>query len=109
MGMIKKSCMLYSDSNISASAPDPKSFVIRDALQVGKHVIVSIYYPDCDNFEGNKILVFVNTTIKVIKDMKEIDPHFSKDLMSPFARFAPTEVGKVVAVLFAQQLNFLGV
>ena len=106
MGLFKKNCMLYSNPGIDASAPDPKSFLIIEALQVGKHVVLNIKYPNCNNYEGNKILVFVNTTIEIIKSMKEIDPHFSKDLMSPFARFAPTDLGKIAAVIFAKQINF---
>ena len=40
--------------------PQPRRFNIIDTLSIGKYLIVTINYPDCKNYEGNKILVYEN-------------------------------------------------
>ena len=61
--------------------------------------MVRINYPDCHNYEGNKILVFLDTTREELEKQKAIDPHFSDnpDFISPVARFEPTVRGLVMA------------
>lgn len=38
--------------------PDPMNFSIDNSFQVKKHVVVLINYPNCTNFNGDKICVF---------------------------------------------------
>jgi len=75
--------------------PNPLNYDILRSKQVGKNVVMEVLYPDCKNYEGRKILVFANTTIRKITDQGILDPHFSenKKYISPFARFEPTNVG----------------
>lgn len=75
--------------------PDPQRFRIVRIEQVGKFVIVKIQYPNCTNYEGNKVLVFEGVSIRTLKTLTAIDPHFcdSPRHLSPVARFEPTERG----------------
>lgn len=86
------------------SAPDPINFEILEIIQVKNHVVAKIKYPDCTNFEGIKICLFVYTTISYICGLKSIDPHFSEDSDSPFARFKPNEVGWKMAIEMAKMI-----
>lgn len=109
MGLFRKSCMLQrgktSDSIVIELAPNPESFVIQELLQIGKQLIVKINYPGCNNFEGNKILLFKGLDKDVFLNMKSIDPHFAKEGISPFARFQPTQEGWEAAILLASLIS----
>jgi len=89
--------LIYTENNInkSFSNPRPDNYTIKLFEQIGNHVIIQIQYHDCTNYEGLKILVFENCTIKNLTDQKLIDPHFSEDkrFFSPVARFEPTPKG----------------
>lgn len=84
--------------------PNPNNFEITRLEKVLRFVVVMIKYPDCNNYEGNKILVFEGVPTKTILNQKSIDPHFcnSKTHPSPVARFEPTEKGWSYAVKFCQ-------
>ncbi|QDJ96553.1 hypothetical protein Xoosp13_367 [Xanthomonas phage Xoo-sp13] len=78
--------------------PVPDNFKIIEWYAEHNNCAIRINYPDSDNYEGNKILVFLNTKISTILDAKVIDPHFSDDgSLSPFARFEPTIMGWIAA------------
>lgn len=105
MGMFRKNCCLYStNTTIEATAPNPREFSILESFQVGTTVVTWIKYPNCTNYEGNKVVVFKNTTIKNLERRKEIDPHFSSEVNSPFARFEPTLNGLKAAITLAELL-----
>ena len=92
--------------------PNPHNFKVQQTLQLGKLTIAQVVYPDCTNYEGNKILVF-ELTAEQVRDMKVIDPHFSRIAphLSPIARFVPTERGWEMALNFAKivhQLETIG-
>lgn len=80
------------DTSIDLS-PNPSRFNIVEAYSSGSNVAIKITYPNCKNYEGKKILVFRDTTIKRIRNQSKIDPHFSETELSPFARFEPTVIG----------------
>lgn len=83
--------------------PDPRNFKILSSAKVGKLVIAVIEYPDCENYEGKKILVFEKMTEKRLHKMKVIDPHFCKtNKSSPVARFEPTPRGAKMAWEFCE-------
>jgi len=85
--------------------PNPANFNITIIDEVGSHVVAWINYPDCTNFEGNKILVFENISQEQVLNAEKIDPHFYQDdSMSPIARFEPTEKGWHRAMLFVATL-----
>jgi hypothetical protein len=78
---------------------------------VGTVAVVLVRYLDCTNFEGKKILVFKDAN-QLLKELNtglpntlRLDPHFSKSLDSPFARFKPTTEGWAFALKFAALLS----
>jgi hypothetical protein len=75
--------------------PNPSNYIIKRSWEKNGNLLIEINYPDCINYEGNKILLYKNTTLKELKKQKYIDPHFSenKKFKSPFSRFEPTENG----------------
>ena len=89
---------------VNDNNPDPTKYKILQNIQVGNHLVIKINYPDCKNYEGNKILVFENCTLEDLKNQKIIDPHFSdnKNFKSPIARFEPTGRGWTWACNFVK-------
>jgi hypothetical protein len=121
---------LYSSSRLSASSydkscnsckpqaavaplkfpnPNPSNYEILRAEQTGRNLVVEVRYPDCTNYEGRKILVFLKTGLKQLQDQGSIDPHFSNNqyMKSPFARFEPTERGWNEALRTAKMQELL--
>lgn len=84
--------------------PNPAHFKISRCEAVGTFVVVLVEYPDCVNYEGMKILVFEGVTVKKIKSLKSMDPHFcnSHEHISPIARFVPTSKGWDYALKFCR-------
>lgn len=89
----KNSCC-QAGSSAPAGNPDPRNFELLQVVQVDDFVIALVSYPDCKNYEGEKILVFEDTTKERIQAALELDPHFCDDNhLSPVARFKPTKAG----------------
>jgi len=84
--------------------PDPERFTIISTIQIGKSLVVEVNYPDCINYEGNKILVFSDCEERELRSRKTLDPHFSPD-NGPIARFAPTVEGLRLAVKLAHLIK----
>jgi hypothetical protein len=59
--------------------------------------VIKIVYPDCNNYEGNKICVYNYHLAKILSHNK-LDPHFSQNDIAPFARLEPTEKGWAAAI-----------
>jgi len=97
------------DDQKTLPMPDPNNYHIVKSAQVGENLIIMIRYPDCTNYEGEKILVFENCDRETLLKQKTIDPHFSenKQYHSPYARFEPTIRGWRSARMFAQQLRVI--
>jgi len=89
--------------------PNPKKFEILRWEKIGRFLIVKINYPDCNNYEGNKILVFENIEITDLIKQGSIDPHFSENrkFHSPIVRFVPNMKGWKMARKLAQSLVLL--
>jgi len=82
--------------------PDPKNWVFLDHRQMGNYLALKLHYPDCTNFEGDKILVF-EAQLKDVITRQAIDPHFCDNgHLSPIARFEPTQEGWDDAVSYCQ-------
>jgi hypothetical protein len=94
----------YESPNIN---PNPSNFNIIGAKEIGNYLVAEIEYHDCKNYEGRKILVFENLSIKKLKEFKHIDPHFSNSdkYKSPIARFEPTVQGWDNACVFCKYKN----
>lgn len=88
------------------SNPNPKNFKIIKVMDIGNYIAVEINYPDCINYEGNKIMVYQNITKNEIRKIKFLDPHFCDgNHLSPIARFEPTKFGWECAIGLISILN----
>jgi hypothetical protein len=84
----------YLEKRVSEYDPNPAVYEIKSHYTYNNHVVILIHYPNCINYEGDKIIVYLNTSFDDIKSLKEIDPHFTnKNKIKPFARFEPTISG----------------
>lgn len=84
--------------------PRPHRFKVNRMQRVGSAVVVEINYPDCKNYNGNKVLVY-DSLDKFWSLVKSgvVDPHFLEQSYSPEARFLPTEAGWNRAIAFAER------
>lgn len=88
----------------SIGNPNPKNYKIIKAEEVNGNLVIMINYPDCTNYEGNKILVYRHTRLTTIVNMVDIDPHFSENKLGPIARFEPTQLGWIMAIRLAHTM-----
>lgn len=95
------------DAQPPTGNPNPSNYDVLESEQIGKCLIVKIRYPDCKNYEGVKILVYLGTTLFELRKQKHIDPHFTDDskYISPVARFVPTKAGMALAKKLAKVIN----
>lgn len=98
-------CSVYPScpvpEKVFAPNPNPAKFRIIETKQVGGNVVAKIRYPDCTNYEGVKICLFVGTTEADLRGRVKLDPHFCEGSLSPFARFKPTAAGWEAAIAMA--------
>jgi len=86
--------------------PNPKLFKILYIDDRFKpYVLAKVHYPTCVNFDGIKLLVFKDINCKDLKSRLTLDPHFSKDDMSPIARFSPTDEGVDLCIEFLKRMS----
>lgn len=88
--------------------PNPLNYQIINFKKINNYLILIIFYPDCNNYEGLKILFFnKGITINDLKKQGSIDPHFSENdnFISPIARFEPTKKGLEMAIKLAEILK----
>lgn len=85
--------------------PDPKNFEIINWKIIGNWTVALVIYPDCQNYEGRKIMVYDKPNLDevIAANGGSLDPHFSdnKSFISPIARFEPTQRGFRLAEAFA--------
>ena len=79
--------------------PDPRNFRIQKTEAVGRYLGALIRYPDCTNFEGDKVIVFEDMDHQSLVARAEIDPHFKEDGQI-IARFKPDQQGWDDAIAF---------
>jgi hypothetical protein len=70
--------------------------------------VAEVEYPDCENYEGKKILVIKDMTKGRLLKLKTLDPHFCDkcDGVNIIARIKPSTYGFDVAVCFAKMFDF---
>ena len=87
--------------------PQPNNYKIVKAEEINNYLVVMINYPNCTNYEGNKILVYKDINLLTLINQKLIDPHFSVDVgyQSPIARFVPTNEGWNMAIEFVKIIS----
>ena len=80
--------------NQKSQNPDSNNWTILRSIYMKPFLIIEIFYPDCGNYEGKKIIVF-QATLSELQNQIQIDPHFgqNKNMLYPIARFQPTEEG----------------
>lgn len=105
------------EAELKARTPDPDRFDIEEIEEVNGHLVLKVKYPnlarcaDC-SFEGAKVMVILNCTIKQAIKWRRIDPHF-KDLKAgvklaasqapaPAARFPASADGWNDAISYAR-------
>lgn len=91
---------MSSRSEPVAGEPNPFRFKITKYVEMRGHLCAWINYPDCYNYEGNKILVFKNMpNVQTFLQLRKLDPHFLEHgEFTPFARFKPTSEGWNAAI-----------
>lgn len=99
-----------TSAGLNMGNPDPARFVLDGVFCVGRMTLVRVRYPNCQNHEGNKILVFMDVTEEMVRSWAVIDPHFldpkeRQPHPSPVARFAPTDDGLQLAIGFMNAFN----
>lgn len=92
--------------------PDSSNYRIEEAERIGSHLVVRVRYPSCSRceFDGNKVMVFLNVTEMQVIRWRRIDPHFrppeksplDTEAPSPAARFPATREGWADAVSYAR-------
>lgn len=103
---MRKCSSTYEELKVSKYDPNPSSFIIKRHIEQYGHTIIWINYPNCKNYEGDKIILFKNTTFQQIEALTEIDPHFTElDTIKPFARFEPTKEGWKIVQLLLNHIN----
>lgn len=92
----------YSSSRYTTDRknPDPKRFVIKSSQRIGSYYVALIQYPNCTNYEGNKLLLMCADP----HNQKEIDPHFMEGGII-LARFEPTKWGAKAAKELAKLMS----
>ena len=86
---------------IEAESPNPADFDVLEAQEVGLHLVVKAQYPNCAkcSYEGVKVMVFLNATLKQAVRWRKLDPHFrdvvvdAREAPSPAARFPASAEG----------------
>lgn len=103
LGIFSSSC--FDPASIKSTVPgnpNPFNYQIIKTKQIKNFAILMIKYPECKNYEGNKILVFKDISIEDLRQRISIDPHFCEDKQnSPIARFVPTDEGWFLAIQLA--------
>jgi hypothetical protein len=80
--------------------PNPHRFEVHQCEQHGVFYLSVVFYPDCQNFEGLKVLVTRDDPRK----LDVLDPHFSRG-GTVVARFEPTTEALVLARKFMGMLT----
>lgn len=86
--------------------PDPTRFTIKQVEEHGEFLIVHANYPNCTNYEGDKLLLFKGITLRQLGDSEQLDPHFRPEKLSPVARFRPDNEGWTFARTLAKEYKY---
>lgn len=97
---------------LAATRPDPEDFVPIDSEQIGPHLVFKAQFPSCAkcSYEGHKVLVYLNASVKDALRWRALDPHFRpvdppgpvRAAPPPDARFPASPAGWADALEFAR-------
>lgn len=102
------------EAELVGQNPDNTRFEIEEIQEVGQHLVAKIKYPNCAkcSYEGVKIMVFLNASLKDAIKWRVIDPHFKQPpgleiwpkskAPSPAARFPGSGAGWDDAMNYAK-------
>ncbi len=81
--------------------PNPNNFKILSSWTGNGYVLLHVYYPDCTNYEGSKLLLYKDSLVSLeeLRKLNILDPHFYDGKYSPVARFKPDGEGFRLAFL----------
>ena len=107
--------------------PDSKNYDIEAVEKIGSHLVLKVSYPNCKKcaYEGNKVMVFLNTTELDVLRWNELDPHLRpqkeegtqyvkgalkdpKKAPSPAARFPASDEGWKDAIEYTRTKSSIG-
>lgn len=84
--------------------PNPYNFKIKWKSLVNGNTILLVNYPDCNTFDGNKLILMKGDHSKT--KFSNLDPHFFESCNNYIiGRFRPDKEGKKLAILCAKNLN----
>ena len=99
------------EAEIQAMSVKAEQYDIMDVARVGKHLVMKVRYPSCTKceFDGIKVMVFLDVGEMEAMRWRRIDPHFRKpektqhriQAPSPAARFPGTDEGWTDALAYA--------
>lgn len=89
LGLGSKSCYTNCSPEAVAPNPSPSNWTLLKAAEFKNGYVLRVKYNGCTNFEGVKVMVYKGG----YSHSRLLDPHFSDDTNSPFARFRPTNEG----------------
>ena len=98
----------FNSSNVALNKqpPNPATFKIIHIKECGNYCVVLVNYPDCINYNGNKLLITRNISGENLTKLKYLDPHFVEfSELEIVARFLPTEEGIQSAFNFIETLS----
>lgn len=98
-------------AEVRAASPNPADFDVLEVQEVGPHLVAKVQYPNCAKcaYEGVKVMVFLNATLKQALRWRQIDPHFRDEATteraapSPSARFPASVEGWQDAIDYAHK------
>lgn len=93
-----------SNTSYGNKNPDPRRFKIEKMIEL-ENTYVEVNYPDAQNYEGNKVLVYRGKVANEIMSAKVLDPHFTESGLSPIARFKPDFYGKWLGMQIAKGIQ----
>ena len=98
------------EAELRASTPDADNYQIVGIQRIGFNLVLKVKYPSCSKceYEGQKVMVFLNVPEDQAMMWRRIDPHFRdpkrnrmNEAPGPAARFPATEEGWKDAVAYA--------
>ncbi len=89
MGVIKHFSSGSTSSVTPQRFPNKFLFTILDITVAQDWIIVKVNYPGCDNYSGDKILIYEGVEPEMIAQATSVDPHFLESNKYLVARIAP--------------------
>jgi len=81
--------------------PDPRRWTLIAKEEFKNGYVLRVRYPDCTNFEGQKVLVYRGR----FSPRLQLDPHFYDSDDAPVARFRPDADGWRAACALAASMG----